>query len=184
MDDGQAKARMARDRAAGDERAAGGSGAAAFTLRELAALRLVQGDLPHEREPFAAIAREAGLGEEAVLALLRSLKESGHIRRFGASVRHRRLGYAGNCMVVWKIDARDCPEAGRIAGSFPWVSHCYVRPALQNDWPYTFYTMLHARSAGECGRAVERLRAASPLFTECVVLPTLRELKKTSPRYF
>lgn len=179
---GESGARMVKDTAVDGEGPADRTGA--FSPAELLVLRLVQGDLPHDREPFAAIARETGLEEDAVLALLRFLKESGHIRRFGASVRHQRLGYTANSMVVWKMAERDCPEAGRIAGGFPWVSHCYARPALLEDWPYTFYTMLHARSAGECARAVERLRAASPLFSECAVLPTLRELKKTSPRYF
>ena len=62
----------------------------AFTDTERAILRIVQFQLPDTLTPYADIAREVGTDEETVLNLLRRMKEDGSIRRFGASVKHRR----------------------------------------------------------------------------------------------
>ena len=71
-----------------------------FTPTQKDILRIVQADLPDSLTPYADIAREVGTSEEAVLELLRSLKEEGVIRRFGASIKHQRTGWNVNAMVA------------------------------------------------------------------------------------
>ncbi len=63
-----------------------------FTEKERKVLSIVQSDLPDTLTPYADIAKEAGLCEEEVLALLQRLKEDGTIRRFGASIKHQKTG--------------------------------------------------------------------------------------------
>ena len=74
-----------------------------FTDTERAILRIVQSQLPDTLTPYADIAREVGTDEQTVLDLLRRLKESGAIRRFGASIKHQRTGWAYNAMVAWIV---------------------------------------------------------------------------------
>lgn len=157
--------------------------AARFTAQEEAVLRIVQADLPASLTPYADIAAQCGLGEEEVLALLSRLKESGAIRRFGASIRHQRTRWKYNAMVAWRVDASEVDACGAVAAQHPHISHSYYRPSSASDWPYTFYTMIHGSSPEQCQEVVDELVATSPL-REYAMLRTVRELKKISMTYF
>ena len=154
-----------------------------FTETERAVLRIVQRDLPDSLTPYADIARMAGTDETTVIALLARMKESGAIRRFGASVKHQKAGYTHNAMVAWKIDEKHIDEAGKAAAEHRNVSHCYFRPSEAEDWPYTLYTMVHGRSEDECRAVIDDLLKI-PHMAEHAVLSSLRELKKISMTYF
>jgi DNA-binding Lrp family transcriptional regulator len=155
----------------------------AVTETEQAILRIAQRDLPDSLTPYADIAREAGTDEAAVLALLARLRESGAIRRFGASLRHQKTGYTHNAMVAWEVAPGHIDQAGEKAAQNRSVSHCYHRPACEPDWPYTLYTMVHGRSEDECRAVIEEL-SSIPQMTGYAVLNSLKELKKTSMIYF
>jgi DNA-binding Lrp family transcriptional regulator len=104
----------------------------------------------------------------------------GIVRRVGASLDHRRVGYGMNALVAWDV-GKEGQEKGERAARFPWVSHCYLREVLASTflrpWPFALYTMLHARSEAAFAARVEEMREA--LACPAVVLPTVRELKKT-----
>ena len=154
-----------------------------FTEKEQAILRIVQKNIPDSLTPYADIAASAGCTEEEVLNLLSLLKESGAIRRFGASIKHQRTGWAHNAMVAWIASPEEVEEAGRTAAEHPRISHCYYRPSRYPAWPYTFYTMIHGKSEQDCLDVVEELRRTTTL-KECMVLESLKELKKISMTYF
>lgn len=154
-----------------------------FTPTQKDILRIVQADLPDSLTPYADIAREVGTSEEAVLELLRSLKEEGVIRRFGASIKHQRTGWNVNAMVAWIVERERVEEVGTKASEHDHVSHCYYRPSSAEDWPYELYTMVHARSNEECTKVIEELRTMTGL-GDYLVLTSIRELKKCSPTYF
>lgn len=146
-------------------------------------MRLLQADLPDTLTPYADIAAQSGLAEAKVLDLIRELRESGAIRRFGASIRHQKSGWNANVMVAWKVDNAQADIFGSLAAKHPRVSHCYFRPQKARDWPYTLYTMVHGRNTEECQRVVDELRTAG-LHAEYAMLYSLKELKKTSMHYF
>ena len=154
-----------------------------FTETERAILRIVQDQLPDSLTPYADIASEVGTDESVVLDLLRRLKESGAIRRFGASIKHQRTGWNHNAMVAWRIAEELVDEVGEHAARHPLISHCYYRPTTAPDWPYTLYTMIPGRTAEECRNVIEELRRETVL-DEYAVLDSLAELKKTSMVYF
>lgn len=154
-----------------------------FSKKEQAILAIVQNDLPDSLTPYADIAALAGVSEAEVLELLGRLKANGAIRRFGASIRHQRTEWRHNAMVAWIATPEQAEECGPVAAADKSVSHAYYRPSKADDWPYTFYTMIHGRSEDECVAAVERLKAAWVL-KDYAILRTLRELKKTSMTYF
>ena len=112
--------------------------------RRLAAA--VAGGLPLVERPYQAVARALGLSEEEVLALLAKMLAEGSIRRIGAVIRHRRLGYESNAMAVWDVPDRQVCEIGRALGRDPRVSLCYRRARALPHWPYNLYCMVHGKA--------------------------------------
>ncbi len=154
-----------------------------FTEKERAILGIVQADLPDSLTPYADIAKEVGVSEDVVIALLSGLVEDTTIRRFGASIKHQRTGYDSNAMVAWRIDENLIDEAARIASDNKNISHCYYRPSSAADWPYTLFTMIHGKTDQECLDVVEKLRQTTSL-DEYAILESIKELKKISMTYF
>ena len=154
-----------------------------FTEKERAILQIVQKNIPDTEEPFAEIARLTGSTEEEVLCLLRTMRDEGSIRRFGASLKHQKAGFAHNAMVAWVIDEADADWVGEKVAEHPMVSHCYFRKSSTPDWPYEFFTMIHGKNPGDCEAVIEALRATTSL-DEYAILESVREMKKTSMTYF
>lgn len=154
-----------------------------YTDKERAILQIVQKNLPDSETPFADIAKATNSTEEEVLNLLREMKESGAIRRFGASLKHQRAGYTHNAMVAWIVDRDKVDEMGEKAAEHRMISHCYFRPSDAEDWPYELYTMIHGQKEGDCEAIIEELKKL-PGFDEYAILESIKELKKTSMVYF
>jgi siroheme decarboxylase len=153
------------------------------TEAEQAALRLLQADIPDTERPYLEIAERTGLTEEAVLDLLRCLKDRGVVRRFGATLRHQQAGYGANAMVAWFVEQdRDLDVVGSIMAQRPEITHCYQRVNCY-AWPYNLYTMVHARSREECLDVVEQLARIAQV-PQYDILFSRKELKKTSMAYF
>ena len=142
----------------------------------------IQGDMPIVAQPFAQIAGELGIEEAQLLAVLKDLVSRGIIRRFGATLRHQKSGYAANAMTAWMVAEERMDEVGRIMASFKEVSHCYRRDPTE-DWPFNLYTMVHGRDEAHC-RAIARKMAAKSGVGRYELLFSRRELKKTSMQYF
>ncbi|MFP4392781.1 MAG: Lrp/AsnC family transcriptional regulator [Desulfohalobiaceae bacterium] len=153
-----------------------------FTEKETHILRLVQDTLPDSSTPFASLASQVGVTESEVLALLSELKNTGCIRRFGATLRHQEAGYDCNVMVAWQVPRARLQEISRIMSSRPEITHCYQRRST-NNWPFNLYTMIHARSKEQCTQLIQELADRTGL-RSYETLFSLKELKKTSMRYF
>lgn len=121
--------------------------------RRLAA-RLALG-LPLESRPFAGF----GLPEVELIGTLRRWLGNGVVRRIGAVVRHRRLGYEANAMVVWDVPDAEAAEAGRRLAADPAVTLCYQRARALPDWPFNLYCMVHGRERTGVAQEIERLPA-------------------------
>ena len=132
-------------------------------------------DIPHSLTPF----KDWGVSCEELredLALKR-------MRRFGVILRHQEAGFAFNAMVcLAELDKSPNNSAGAILAQKPFISHCYDRPAFEG-FPYTLYAMMHAQSADELDRNIKEA-AESIGNPDYVVLHSVRELKKTSFRFF
>lgn len=153
-----------------------------FTEAERRVLALVGSDLPICAEPYKAVAEQAGVTEDEVLNLVRRLKASGEIRRFGATLRHQKAGYGHNAMVAWRVPDELSEEVGKAMAARPEISHCYRRVTYP-QWPYNLYTMVHGRDPDECRRVIAEVIQATGQ-SDYAVLNSIRELKKTSMRYF
>lgn len=129
--------------------------------------------------PFAGIGRRYGLSEKQVIAAFKKYLDSGFIRRCGAVLEHRRVGLRANVMVAWEVAAKNIDAAGASMAGIAQVSHCYCRKSYP-QWPFNLYTMVHARTPGECRRIIALiLRRNKHTIKQYRQLRTLRELKKT-----
>ena len=142
----------------------------------------LQGDIPLEPRPFAAVAERVGTTEGELLGRLRSYLARGWMRRVGAILYHQRAGVRGNVMCAWRVPADRVDEVGKTMASFRAVSHCYLRPAHPR-WPYNVYTMVHGRDRGECERVIGEIARATGI-SDYRPLFTTREFKKTSMEDF
>jgi len=121
--------------------------------RLVAALR---DGLPVTARPYAALGERLGLSEATVLARLTALREAGVVRRFGAIVRHRALGYTANAMCVFDVPDAGAADLGRRAARHPGVTLCYRRRRAAG-WPYNLYCMIHGRDHGRVLELYEAL---------------------------
>jgi DNA-binding Lrp family transcriptional regulator len=142
----------------------------------------LQNGLPLVSRPFEIMGKRLNMTEESLINRIAYLIENGLIRRFGAAVRHRDLGFTANAMVVWDVPDKKTDEAGRIMASFKEVSHCYQRPR-QQGWPYNLFTMVHERTREECIKTAEQISEATGI-EKYELLFSTAELKKISMRYF
>jgi DNA-binding Lrp family transcriptional regulator len=129
-----------------------------------------------ESRPFLTLAQELGTTEDELLEAIRSLIADGVIRRYGAVVRHERVGYSSNVLVAWKIPEERIDEFEAVIQDLTEVSHGYERVSYP-EWRYNVYTMIHGHSKDECLGVIERISRAIRI-KEYVLLFTKRELKK------
>lgn len=145
-------------------------------------VRLLQDGLAVEREPFAAMAARLGWPPSSVVQQIREWLDSGVIRRFGAVVRHKELGFVANGMAAFRISPEAVDDAGRRLARRAEVSHCYRRPPLP-DFPYSLFAMVHGQSEDEV-RQTAAMMAREIGVEEYAVLFSVTEFKKASMRYF
>jgi len=130
---------------------------------------------------IAAELGDASVDEKRVLRRLREWKANGTIRRFGAFVRHRKLGYTFNGMTVWNAPTGEAANLGRAFAELPYVSHCYERRPAPT-WPYNLYAMVHAKTQDELDGYVAEMRQIANLNPR--VLVSSKEYKKVLPSFF
>ncbi len=143
----------------------------------------LQGGLPLDAEPWAAIARQTGLSEGVVMARVSRMLKAGAIRRIAAVPNHYKLGMIANGMTVWDVDDELVDRLGLAVGALSFVSHCYRRPRKLPDWPFNLFAMVHGSDRGE----VETKRAVignllGEAYRSSDILYSTRILKKTGMR--
>ena len=117
---------------------------ASLTEIEKRALRgIIEKGLPEHLSPYQAIAEQLALTEQQVLSQISLWQEEGLIRRFGLVIKHRKLGYNANAMVVWNIPNEQMDSIALKLAKCPPVSLCYQRPRRLPDWPYNLFCMIH-----------------------------------------
>jgi len=140
------------------------------------------GDLPEDFAPFEEIAARLGVSEEEVLSTLQRFRRSGLLRRFGATVNQRKVGFRANAMAVWRVPEERVEEAAKEIACSPAVSHCYERES-RPMWPYNLYAMVHAKTRQQCEKLAADI-SRTIRTNDNRLLFSVREFKKVSPVYF
>lgn len=103
----------------------------------------IEKGLPTHLSPYQVIAEQLALSEQQVMMQIANWQEDGLIRRFGLVIKHRKLGYDANAMVVWNIPNDDMDSVAQKLAKCAPVSLCYQRPRRLPDWPYNLFCMIH-----------------------------------------
>ena len=136
-----------------------------FSSLDISIIRKIQEDLPLVAEPYRAIAEELQITESELISKIQEFCNKGIIRRFGATLNHRNIGFKANAMVVWQVPEERIKEVSKIMILFSAVSHCYQRPTFSN-WPYNMFTMVHGETkcygSYQFAALTSRISAANP----------------------
>jgi DNA-binding Lrp family transcriptional regulator len=144
-------------------RAASPQGFPGLSAQERKLVAAVAGGLPLVARPYERVAGELGSSERAVLSALEKMLADGRIRRIGAVLRHRRLGYEANAMVVWDVADALVSGLGRRLAQDSSITLCYRRARALPAWPYNLYCMVHGRSRARALYEVKRASAVHGL---------------------
>jgi siroheme decarboxylase len=145
-----------------------------------AILALAEGDMDVCERPFDAWASKIGIPVGELISRLQALKERGVIREIKAILRHTQAGFTANAMVAWSVPEAHVDEIGQRIASFPEVSHCYERFGFGR---FNIFSMIHARTDDEIRETVDSVAQAIGI-NEYQIFRSIKELKKTSMRYF
>lgn len=112
---------------------------------EKALIEAISKGLPLVNHPYQVIADQLDCSESQVIDGIKRITMRGDLKRFGVVVRHRKLGYRANGMVVWDIPDIRVAEAGHCIGQYSFVTLCYQRPRRLPDWHYNLFSMIHGQ---------------------------------------
>jgi len=124
--------------------------------QDLQLLEHVQLGLPLCSRPYAQIGANLDMPESEVIERLTRLKQKGLIKRMGVIVKHHKLGYRANAMVVWNVPDDLVKQLGGHISRFEFVTLCYQRPR-QPQWPYNLYCMIHGKDKATVLQQLEQL---------------------------
>ncbi len=118
-------------------------------------LDLLQQEFPIDAEPYRVIAEKLQCSESEILARIQLLKDNGVIRRIGAVLDARNMGfYSTLCTCMVPKDRIE--EVAGLINKQPGVTHNYLR-----DNPYNIWFTITAASAAEAGMIINRLQTDS-----------------------
>ena len=145
-------------------------------------IKALQEDFPLCEEPYKILAERVGVSEEEFLQRVKKLVAEKKIRKMGAVLRHREVGFHANALCAWNVSPDKLDEIAQLMVSHAAVSHCYDRTPAPN-WNYNLYTMIHARTRDECEKFIGELSTLTGV-TNYKILYTKKEWKKTGMKYF
>jgi DNA-binding Lrp family transcriptional regulator len=145
-------------------------------------IRELQKDMEIIDEPFVKAAKNLGITENELFDKMKHYEDIGVMRRFAAILRHRKVGFTANGMIVWKVPEDRISEVGEKLGAFPQVSHCYERPTY-SDWPYNVFSMIHCKTHDEAHEMAKTIQEQIQV-PDYDILFSSREFKKIRVEYF
>jgi len=149
--------------------------------REKQIARLLQQDISIINRPFMEIAEATGTTEGDVLQITRDFMNRRLIRKISAIVRHQKIGFTRNAMVVWAVPEGRIDEVGKAMASLREITHCYERSPLFLG-KYNLFSMIHLKDTDpESFIQGIAIRMDIPDYQ---ILQSEEELKKSSMEYF
>ena len=157
----------------------------ALSLSQQQELRaILEKGLPHAAQPYLVIAQKLNTREAQILAQIHLWQEDSLIKRFGLVVKHRKLGFKANAMVVWNISDEQVDDVAAQLSSCSEVSLCYRRPRRLPDWPYNLFCMIHGTDRDIVTAQIDAMVAKFSLgHVEKDVLFSFKAYKQQGARY-
>lgn len=146
-----------------------------------AILQNIQDGIPLAIEPFSEVAKKVEISQEEVIKRLKKLIEEGVIRRFGASVSHRKIGFVENAMIAWKVPDDRIDEVGRSLSKYKEITHVYERLTIPGGWNYNLFGVIHEKDRESLKEFIKKTSESLDL-EQYLILFSIRQLKKSSIR--
>lgn len=96
-------------------------------------LNFIQTGFPITHAPYAVIGEKTGITEDEAFERVKAMKESGVIRRIGASFDSRGLGWTST-LCAMKVPPEHLADAAKIVAEYHEVTHNYERNHEYNLW--------------------------------------------------
>jgi DNA-binding Lrp family transcriptional regulator len=132
-------------------------------------LNEIQDRFPVQSSPYQVIGQRLGISETAVLDRVRKLKSAGIIRRIGASINSRRVGFVSTLLAA-RVPPEQLDHFVMTVNDCPGVTHNYQRRHDFNVW----FTLI-APSEEDKRRTVDELSTKTGV--EILELPAKRIFK-------
>lgn len=142
---------------------------AQLTSLEEKLLDLMQDCFPASDTPYQELADRLGLPEEKVIEIVQDLKKRGVIRRIGAILDARKMGYYST-LCACRVPDSDLENVAATINALPGVTHNYQRRHHYNLW----FT-LSVPSAGEATLELQQLKEQTGV--EIISMPAVRRYK-------
>lgn len=104
-----------------------------ITLLDKKILDILQRDFPRSVCPYEDIAQKLGITEKEVLLRIKDLKEQGIIRRIGAVMESKKMGFTST-LCACRVAEERIEEAAQVINQEKGVTHNYIRDHHYNLW--------------------------------------------------
>ena len=96
-------------------------------------IRALQGEFPLVAEPYKELAAGIGISEDLFLQRVRAMEEDKKIRKMGAVLRHREVGFKANVLAAWVVPQEKLDELSEYVIPDNLVVLTSVAPFLSSD---------------------------------------------------
>lgn len=144
----------------------------------------IQSGLPIDSRPYLTLANMVGGSEQQVISCIEEWTKNGLIKRFGLVVKHHKLGYNANAMVVWNVPNHLVDEIGERIKQSGLVTLCYRRPRRLPEWNYNLFCMIHGKDRSQVLQQLDELKKACQLTEiEHDILFSYKQFKQCGGRF-
>ena len=140
-------------------------------------LEALQNDFPLSERPYEIIAGRLQIPCDQLWNRLQKLIDDGVIRRIGASLDSRKLGFCSTLSAV-SVGPDQVEQAAEVIGQFPEVTHSYLRNDHFNIW----FTII-AIDSKRIDYILEQIRSTLSLESSQVLNLPMKRLFKLNARF-
>lgn len=137
--------------------------------KDRALLNEIQSSFPVQSHPYKVLGARLGISEDETLSRIAKLKKMGIIRRIGASINSRGLGFVST-LVTAQVPTEQLNNFVDVVNSYSGVTHNYLRKHEYNVW----FTLI-AQSEPEKQRIVNEMSERTGI--KLIELPAKRIFK-------
>jgi DNA-binding Lrp family transcriptional regulator len=140
-------------------------------------LDALQNEFPLNERPYEILAEKLEISGDELWRRVQGLVEDGVIRRMGASLDSRKLGYSSTLAAI-SVPTERVDEASAVVGGYPEVTHSYLRDDKFNIW----FTVI-AYDNDRIAAILEEIRSALSLEPAAVLNLPVTKLFKLDARF-
>jgi len=140
-------------------------------------LDALQNEFPLSERPYEILAEKLEISGDELWRRVQGLVEDGVIRRMGASLDSRKLGYSSTLAAI-SVSAERVDEASDVVGGYPEVTHSYLRNDKFNIW----FTVI-AYDNDRIAAILEEIRSSLSLEPAAVLNLPVTKLFKLDARF-